>query len=279
MGSLRTLLAAKKNAANDAIDAWSRFLAAQAVLSGWTAEKTEFLGQRLTFQSLAAARSSLADYTAAVKSIKSVAAKAEADMGRELGVITKAGCAAGNLGDLLSEAERERGEVAARLEARAALLTELCEEWDQCARKLAEAAAWAGKTRDSLSGDLAGRRPLRDRLAMREKAASDVAIQRRRAAMAWEKLQVHFNTEEVELSEEELAGLDVATLGREIDAELAALSESTREQARTLEACLVQLEKYQQARINQSRGGGFIHTCILQRSTVKKKKKKKKIRF
>ena len=243
MTALQTLLAAKKNAANDAIDAWGRFLAAQAVLTAWTVEKTDFLSSLLTFQSLSAARSCLADYASAVKSVKAVAAKAVSDMGRELSVITTAGCAAGNLADLLSEAERERGEVATRLEARAALLTELCEEWDQCARKLAEAKAWSAKARDSLN-DEASRRPLRDRLALREKVASDVTIQRRRAAMAWEKLQVHFNTEDI--VEEDVAALDVAVLGREIDAELAALCERTREQARTLEACLAQLEKYQQ---------------------------------
>jgi hypothetical protein len=226
MVQLRALMQTKKNAANDAIDAWARFLAAQAALTAWAAEKAEFSAERLTFQ-------------------KAVAAKQAADMGRELAVITAAGSAA-DLADRLADAERERGEVAARLEERAATLTELCEEWEQCARKLAEAKSWAAKAQDSLGGADAARRPLRDRLALREKVASDVTIQRKRAAMALEKLQVHFNTEEV--AAEDLEALDVTVLGREIDGELAALSESTKEQARTLEACLAQLEKYQQVR-------------------------------
>jgi hypothetical protein len=245
MVQLRALMQAKKNAANDAIDAWARFLAAQAALTAWAAEKAEFSAERLTFQNLTAAKLKLSDYTAAVKSVKAVAAKQVADMGRELAVITAAGSAA-DLAERLADAERERGEVAARLEERAATLTELCEEWEQCARKLAEAKSWAAKAQDSLGGADAARRPLRDRLALREKVASDVTIQRKRAAMALEKLQVHFNTEEV--AAEDLEALDVTVLGREIDGELAALSESTKEQARTLEACLAQLEKYQQVR-------------------------------
>lgn len=243
MVQLRQLIQTKKNAANDAIDAWTRFLAAHAALTSWAAEKSEFLAERLTFQSLTAAKLKLSDYTAAVKSVKAVAAKHVADMGRELAVVTAAGSAA-DLADRLADAERERGDVAARLEERAALLTELCEEWDQCARKLSEAQAWTARARDNLGGADAARRPLRDRLALREKMASDVTIQRKRAAMALEKLQVHFNTEEV--AAEDLEALDVALLGREIDSELAALSETTKEQASTLEACLAQLDKYQQ---------------------------------
>merc|ERR1719295_1228299 len=109
---------------------------------------------------------------------------------------------------------------------RNALLQELTEEWEQCERKLKETRAWTAKARDSLESLQNKKRPIRDQLSLREKVMNDVVIQRKRALMALEKLQVHFSGE--------------------MEGDLDLLSQEVKEQVVVLESCLSQLDQYQQ---------------------------------
>jgi len=68
---------------------------------------------------------------------------------------------------------------------------------------------------------------------------SDITIQKKRAEMALEKLKVHFREE---LSTEQ----DIQKLGREIAGDLDSLTETLKLQSMNLEACLTQLDQYQQ---------------------------------
>ncbi len=71
------------------------------------------------------------------------------------------------------------------------MLQELTEEWEQCERKLRECREWADKSRQSLLDPLhARRRPIRDQMAAGERVAAEVAVQKQKAVMAVEKLQV-----------------------------------------------------------------------------------------
>lgn len=120
-----------------------------------------------------------------------------------------------------------------------ATLQEMTEEWDQCEKKLKETKSWISKAGDSLDSLQNKKRPIRDQLNMRDKMLSDITIQRKRAQMALEKLKVHFR-EEIKTEQ------DIQKLGREIVSELDQLVEHIKDQCKTLESCLTQLDQYQQ---------------------------------
>ena len=85
------------------------------------------------------------------------------------------------------------------------------------------------------------KRPIRDQINLREKTLSDISIQKKRAEMALEKLKVHFR-------EEITTEQDIQKLGGEIRGELDSLADTIKAQVKTLEACLTQLDQYQQVR-------------------------------
>ena len=76
---------------------------------------------------------------------------------------------------------------------------------------------------------------------LREKMCNDITIQRKRALMALEKLQVHFT---VEMAAE--GAEDVQELGRVLDQDLAGLAAEMKAQAVVLDTSLGQLDTYQQ---------------------------------
>jgi hypothetical protein len=73
-----------------------------------------------------------------------------------------------------------------------AMLQEMVEEWEQCERKLSETRDWTEKTRNALDSMTNRRKPIRDQIALRERAAADAAVQKAKIIMALEKLQVFF---------------------------------------------------------------------------------------
>lgn len=239
LGSLKVLIDDKKNAANDAIDAWARFLAMHATVTQWSQEKEAFLQEPLSFTSLAAAKLRLQDYQAAIKSAKLPSTNLT-EMNRELNKITAVG-SAGDLFERRETAEKLKAEAEGALVERSALLAELAEEWEQCERKLKETQSWAAKARDSLESAQNKKRPIREQLNLREKMCNDITIQRKRALMALEKLQVHF-TEEMAAEGAE----DVQELGRVLDQDLAGLAAEMKAQAVVLDTSLGQLDTYQQ---------------------------------
>ena len=244
LDALKQLIQDRKNAANDALEAWQRFLQFHAALRSWCAEKEVFLAEPFTFTNLSLAKLKLQDYTSAIKSIKH-ASKNLAEMEKELKKICAVG-SSGDLGDKLGEVEREKVELEGQLMEKNAVLQEMTEEWDQCEKKLKETASWAVKARESLDSLQNRKRPLRDQLNLRDKMLSDITIQRKRAVMALEKLKVHFR-------EEITTEQDIQRLGREIEQELDSLTESTRQQCKTLEACLAQLDQYTQVGIKYTK--------------------------
>ena len=86
------------------------------------------------------------------------------------------------------------------------MLQEMTEEWEQCERKLRECREWSDRSRgalglppsgsssasssSSLRSSSARARPLRDQVSHGERVAAEVAVQRQKAIMAVEKLQV-----------------------------------------------------------------------------------------
>ena len=159
-------------------------------------------------------------------------------MEKELKKIDAVG-SSGDLAEKLSDVERQKSEIESILMEKNATLQEMTEEWDQCEKKLKESKSWISKANDSLDSLQNKKRPIRDQLNMRDKMLSDITIQRKRAVMALEKLKVHFR-------EEITTEQDIQKLGREITEELDTLTENIKEQCRTLESCLTQLDQYQQ---------------------------------
>merc|ERR1719348_2108233 len=80
---LKQLIQTKKNAANDAIDAWQRFLQLHASVKSWCEEKDIFLKEPFTFTNLSSAKLKLQDYSASLKSIKNATKNIE-EMEKEL---------------------------------------------------------------------------------------------------------------------------------------------------------------------------------------------------
>ena len=69
--SLKNLIQDRKNAANDAIDAWQRFLQIHATVYSWCEEKENFLKEPFSFTNLSSAKIKMQDYNSCIKSIKS----------------------------------------------------------------------------------------------------------------------------------------------------------------------------------------------------------------
>lgn len=97
------------------------------------------------------------------------------------------------------------------------------------------------KTRQSLDSAQNKKKPLRDQHALREKLLSDVAIQKTKIGISVEKLQVHFRSG--------IGGDNrVCETADELHAELDALHDIVKTQTTSLEACLAQIDQYQQVR-------------------------------
>ena len=255
IASLKQLIQDKKNAANDAIDAWQRFLQVHAAMTTWCGEKEAFLEKPFSFTNLGAAKLKLQDYNSAIKSAKN-AAKNIGEMERELKKIDAVGNS-GDLSDKLSDVERQKSEIESSLMEKNATLQEMTEEWDQCEKKLREAKTWISKAHDNLDSLQNRKRPIRDQINMREKTLSDISIQKKRAEMALEKLKVHFR-------EEITTEQDIQKLGGEIREELDMLTDTVKDQVKTLEACLTQLDQYQQVR---TKSANFQSIRALKRNT------------
>lgn len=130
-----------------------------------------------------------------------------------------------------------------------AMLSEMTEEWEQCERKLASSREWVSAARKQLDALVDRKRPLRDQLAVREKLAAEIGVQRSKTQLAVEKLDVHFRAKSGGGGGEGASGAsaaaDVKASAKEIGAELERLSEDIRAQTQNLEACLTQLDHYQ----------------------------------
>ncbi|KAG7206621.1 hypothetical protein KM043_000301 [Ampulex compressa] len=237
LARLKSWLEERKRAVGDTLDAWQRFLALHEAVKAWTEEKRQFLLEPLNFDTLVQARQRLHEYSTAVKSCKQVN-KNLSDMGRELesiGQVTNVG----ELPEKLVEAEEAKVQVEAQLLERNAMLQETSEEWEQCERKMKEVRSWIEKARQALESAQNRKKPLRDQHGIREKMLSDVAIQKTKIAISMEKLRVHFRSG---------IGADgrIRETADELVAELEGLRASVKEQATALEACLAQIDQYQQ---------------------------------
>lgn len=70
------------------------------------------------------------------------------------------------------------------------LLQELAEEWERCEKKLKDAGHWIEATSRTLEAPHSTKKPLRDRLALREKLINDISTQKTKISYAVEKLNV-----------------------------------------------------------------------------------------
>lgn len=145
----------------------------------------------------------------------------------------------GPLTDKQAEMEQEKAEVETSLKEVMALLQEMAEEWEQCERKSKDVAGWIEKTRQTLDNPQNKKRSLRDQLALREKVLADVSIQKTKLVMAMEKLQVHFR-------DRMCAEAQVSHENEQLQRRLDELQASVKEDCRTLEACVHQMDAYQQ---------------------------------
>lgn len=177
---------------------------------------------------------------AAVKDCK-WASKQVSEMTSELAKISQISNV-GPLTDKQAEMEQEKADVESSLKELMALLQEMTEEWEQCERKSKDVAGWIEKTRQALDNPQNKKRSLRDQLASREKVLADVTIQKTKLVMAMEKLQVHFR-------DRMCAEAQVAHENELLQARLEELQATVKEDCKTLEACVHQMDAYQQVSI------------------------------
>ena len=147
----------------------------------------------------------------------------------------------GPLTEKQAEIEQEKIDAESSLKEVMALLQEMAEEWEQCERKSKDVAGWIEKTRQSLDNPQNKKRPLRDQLTSREKVLADVTIQRTKLVMSMEKLQVHFR-------DRMCADAQVAHDNESLQRKLEELQETVKEDCKTLESCVHQMDNYQQVR-------------------------------
>lgn len=176
---------------------------------------------------------------AAVKDCK-WATKQVSDMTSELSKIGQVSNV-NPLNEKQTEIEQEKSEVESKLKEVMALLQEMAEEWEQCERKSKDVATWIERTQQTLNNPQNKKRPLRDQLTAREKVLADITIQRTKLVMSMEKLQVHFR-------DRMCAEAKVAHENERLQGRLNELLTSVKEDCRTLEACVHQMDAYQQVR-------------------------------
>ncbi|XP_076280585.1 muscle-specific protein 300 kDa [Lasioglossum baleicum] len=237
LNQVRNWLDERKQVVADTIDAWQRFLTLYEAVKAWTEEKKQFLVEPLKLSTLVQARQRLHEYSTAVKSCKQINRNLS-EMGKELESIGQV-CSVGDLPEKLLEAEEAKVHVEGQLLERNALLQEASEEWEQCERKMKEVKSWIEKARQSLESPQSKKKPLRDQHSVREKMLSDIAIQKTKISISMEKLQVHFRSG---------IGGDsrISETVDELLTELDSLHGTVKEQAASLEACLTQIDQYQQ---------------------------------
>lgn len=95
------------------------------------------------------------------------------------------------------------------------------------------------KARQTLELPQNKKKPLRDQHAIREKMLSDIAIQKTKITISVEKLEVHFRSGIV-------GDNRVKDTADGLIAELNSLQSTVKEQTTSLEACLAQIDQYQQ---------------------------------
>lgn len=95
------------------------------------------------------------------------------------------------------------------------------------------------KARQTLELPQNKKKPLRDQHAIREKMLSDIAIQKTKITISVEKLEVHFRSGIV-------GDNRVKDTADDLIAELNSLHSTVKEQTTSLEACLAQIDQYQQ---------------------------------
>ena len=147
----------------------------------------------------------------------------------------------GPLNEKQAEIEQEKSEVESKLKELMALLQEMAEEWEQCERKSKDVATWIERTQQTLGNPQNKKRPLRDQLTAREKVLADITIQRTKLVMSMEKLQVHFR-------DRMCAEAKVAHENERLQSRLNDLLVAVKEDCKTLESCVHQMDLYQQVR-------------------------------
>lgn len=67
---------------------------------------------------------------------------------------------------------------------------ELTEEWEQYEKKIKDVHGWIKKSRSTFESPQYKNRPLRDQLGYLEKTLADIATQKTKISISYEKLQV-----------------------------------------------------------------------------------------
>lgn len=90
---------------------------------------------------------------------------------------------------------RARAELTLFVFSQNGLLQELAEEWERCEKKLKDVGHWLEATARTLETPQNAKKPLRDRLALREKLINDISTQKTKISYAVEKLNVSLRSD------------------------------------------------------------------------------------
>ncbi|CAH2077111.1 unnamed protein product, partial [Iphiclides podalirius] len=233
-------LEARQAAVEDACDAVARFLALLEKVLLWVETQRAFLARPLPLADLQEAQQKQTEYGNALKSCKQQA-KNLADMAKEIEAIERV-TSPGDLPSRLEAAENATVDVEKKLAKTNGLLQELAEEWERCEKKLKDVGHWLEATTRTIEAPQNAKKPLRDRLALREKLINDISTQKTKISYSVEKLNVHFGPDGV--ASQSRAPEGVQRAAAELCAALDALGEQTGAQARQLSAALQQLDAY-----------------------------------
>ncbi|KAI5642762.1 spectrin repeat domain-containing protein [Phthorimaea operculella] len=238
--SICSELEARQAAVEDACDAVARFLGLLEKVLLWVETQRAFLARPLPLADLQEAQQKQTEYGNALKSCKQQA-KNLADMTKEIEAIERV-TSPGDLPARLEAAENATVDVEKKLAKTNGLLQELAEEWERCEKKLKDVGHWLEATARTLEAPQSAKKPLRDRLAIREKIINDISTQKTKISYAVEKLNVHFGPDGVAAQSRGPEAVEAAA--KELTASLDALGSQTSGQATQLAAALAQVEAY-----------------------------------
>ncbi|CAK1540777.1 unnamed protein product [Leptosia nina] len=233
-------LETRQAAVEDACDAVARFLALLEKVLLWVETQRAFLARPLPLADLQEAQQKQTEYGNALKSCKQQG-KNLADMSKEIEAIERV-TSPGDLPSRLEAAENATVDVEKKLAKTNGLLQELAEEWERCEKKLKDVGHWIEATSRTLDAPQSAKKPLRDRLALREKLINDISTQKTKISYAVEKLNVHFGPEGVASQNQFPEGVQIAA--RELCESLDSLNARTSAQAQQFAAALAQVEAY-----------------------------------
>ncbi|GAB6020485.1 hypothetical protein CHUAL_003173 [Chamberlinius hualienensis] len=166
MFQVKSVIEDRKEQVNQALESKANFNQIYNGLKNWIEKTKGFLSLQLTYPNIATVRQRLSEYQGVQRECLQNQ-KSLSELAKDLEKILQI-CSPEDLPTRLAEIDQEMQDVEAQVNKKVALLAELCEEWEQCDRKMKETSVWMEKTKQNIESPHNRKKSLRDQLILRE---------------------------------------------------------------------------------------------------------------